>query len=162
MALGFTPPWAIDKNGKKIPTHYEIRENNVVQVVEHLGEDTSYPVVADPWLFIDLISTSVWDKSIPTKPILRVTPTAWARSLAFSSSSYLVGSAGWDELYTKQTGLGVNYSGMRNQYICHQQVVAVVQPTKPTWNLDQWRLDVGYVATVNAQCNPGTAGNIID
>lgn len=44
---------------------------------------------------------------------------------------------------------------MKDQYICHQQIVAIRDPLKATWNLDEWRADVGYLATVNAFCNPG-------
>lgn len=167
---GFTPPWAIDNEGKQIDTYYDIRGNTVIQVINHVNPDTVYPVVADPWLFIDLISSSYWTTTAPYGQTLRVTPTTWARTLAFSNTpsnplnSYFVGIAGWNELYTKQTGLNVNYNGLRNQFICHQQIVAVIAPTKPTWNIDKWRTDVGYTATVNAQCNPGLPGNgnIID
>jgi len=51
-------------------------------------------------------------------------------------------------------GLNVSLVGMEDQYICHQQVVAVREPKKPTWNLDEWRRDSTYAKTVAAQCNP--------
>ena len=70
-----------------------------------------------------------------------------------------MGVAGWNELYSKykNVGRGIkrNLSGMRDQYICHQQFAAIRSPRKPTWNLDEWRPDVGYVKTVVASCNLG-------
>jgi hypothetical protein len=112
-------------------------------------------VVADPWLWIDLIDHADWryvtDFSGWT---LMVTPTTWARA---NAGGYLVGVAGWDELYDKykNAGLDTNLGSMRNQYICHQRFVALYSPNKPTWNLDEWRPDVGYWETVNQKCNPG-------
>jgi hypothetical protein len=44
-----------------------------------------------------------------------------------------------------------NLGGMRDQYICHQQIAFA----KRTSNLDEWRPDVSYSATVRARCNPG-------
>jgi len=44
---------------------------------------------------------------------------------------------------------------MRDQCICHVQIVSVRSSRKPTWNLDEWRPNVGYAQTVNSACNPG-------
>lgn len=41
------PAWAYDANHKAIPTHYEIKGNELVQVVE-FDKDTVFPIVADP------------------------------------------------------------------------------------------------------------------
>ncbi|MFB9240304.1 DUF2599 domain-containing protein [Massilia antarctica] len=83
-----------------------------------------------------------------------------------NAGGYLVGVGGWNELYSKykNRGLNTNLGSVRNQFICHQQVVAVVQPNKASWNIDEWRRDVGYLATVNARCNPGQpgGGKVID
>lgn len=56
---GVAAPWAKDARGGDVPTHYEVRESTLVQVVEHRKADVSYPVTADPWLGRDLISR-VW------------------------------------------------------------------------------------------------------
>lgn len=47
------PPWAKDATGKSLPTEYEVNGTTVTQVVEH-AQGTKYPVVADPWLGIQL------------------------------------------------------------------------------------------------------------
>jgi hypothetical protein len=43
------PAWAVDATGVAVPTHYEIRGQELVQVVEHRAADVTYPVTADPW-----------------------------------------------------------------------------------------------------------------
>jgi hypothetical protein len=46
-------PWAVDAVGAAIPTHYAVRGNQLVQVVEP-SESTVYPVVADPaWNWVN-------------------------------------------------------------------------------------------------------------
>ena len=40
------PPWAVDANGDSAPTAYKLRDNVLVQTVEHVG--AVYPVVSDP------------------------------------------------------------------------------------------------------------------
>lgn len=152
---GFTTPWAKDNQGRDVATHYELRGNTIVQVVSHHG--AAYPVVADPWLWMNLIQDARWVFDTAAKGFtLKVTPTTWAR---VNAGSYLVGVAGWNELYSKYKDVGrrirTNINGMRDQYICHQQFVALRSPRKSTWNLDEWRPDVGYLKTVNASCNPG-------
>jgi hypothetical protein len=109
---GLAAPWAKDNQGRNVATHYELRRDAVVQVVAHHG--AAYPVVADPWLFIDLIQSATWapDEQGFT---LMVTPTTWARA---NAGSYPVGAAGWNELYSKykDVGRGIrrNLNGMRD------------------------------------------------
>jgi len=150
---GFAPPWALDRANHSVPTHYEVRGASVVQVVQHRDGAVQYPVVADPWLWKDLISSASWASSSQGWT-LKVIPTTWAR---LNAGGYAVGVAGWDELYSKykNRGLNTNLDGMRDQFICHQQIVAIRSPNKPSWNLAEWRPNVSYLATVNAQCNPG-------
>lgn len=43
------PPWALDADGRSIPTHYEIDGGRLTQVVDTADTaDVTYPVVADP------------------------------------------------------------------------------------------------------------------
>jgi hypothetical protein len=39
--------WAVDANGASVPTHYEVQDDALVQVVD-ASADTAYPVVSDP------------------------------------------------------------------------------------------------------------------
>lgn len=43
----FGEAWAKDANGEAVPTHYEVRDNTLTQVVD-FTEHTTFPVVADP------------------------------------------------------------------------------------------------------------------
>jgi hypothetical protein len=151
---GFSAPWAKDANGTALKTHYEVRSTSMVQIVDHRTAKVAYPVVADPYLGFDMIQSASWTYNSGYGFTLAVTPTGWSRSLA---GGYLPGVYGWNELYAKYSsrGLNTNLDGMRDQYICHQQVVAVRDPLKSTWNLDEWRPDVSYLQTINARCNPG-------
>jgi len=40
------PPWAIDANGAAVATHFEVRGETLLQIIDHDGAE--YPVVADP------------------------------------------------------------------------------------------------------------------
>jgi hypothetical protein len=86
---------------------------------------------------------------------LHVTPTLLAR---LSAGSFGAAWQGWNELYAdyKNVGRGIkqNVDGLKNQYVCHQVFVAVHSPRKVTWDLDEWRPDVDFWATVRASCNP--------
>ena len=42
------PAWAVDASGLKIPTHYEVTDDAIVQVVDRSTDGIAYPVVADP------------------------------------------------------------------------------------------------------------------
>lgn len=46
--LRILAPWATDANGDAVDTHYEIRGDSVIQVVDHTTPGVAYPVVADP------------------------------------------------------------------------------------------------------------------
>lgn len=101
----------------------------------HLSGNVRYPVVADPWLGLALVSNATCKQDNLCRWTLAVTPTLWAR---LQAGGYLPGVAGWNELYAKYKNVGrgikVNLGGMADQYICHQQVVAIRLPTKSTWN----------------------------
>ena len=43
----FDAPWALDAEGKEIPTRFEVDGNTITQIIE-TNEKTAYPVVADP------------------------------------------------------------------------------------------------------------------
>ncbi|WP_165070475.1 hypothetical protein [Marisediminicola senii] len=41
-------PWAVDASGAAVGTRYEIVDNSIVQVIDHVGSKVDYPIVADP------------------------------------------------------------------------------------------------------------------
>ncbi len=41
-------PWAYDANGTPVPTHYEISGDVLTQVVDHICDNYTYPITADP------------------------------------------------------------------------------------------------------------------
>lgn len=41
-------PWAVDSSGASVPTHYEVTDNAIVQVVDRSSDKVAYPIVADP------------------------------------------------------------------------------------------------------------------
>jgi len=41
-------PWAVDANGKDVPTRWVVQGNDIIQVVEHRSARYAYPIVADP------------------------------------------------------------------------------------------------------------------
>jgi len=48
-AIGYVAPaWAVDAEGRKVPTHYDVSGTTLIQVVEHRGKGFSYGIVADP------------------------------------------------------------------------------------------------------------------
>lgn len=152
---GVAAPWAYDSTGKRIETSFSLEGNTLIQHVRHRSAQVSYPIVADPWIGKSLIASAKWVNRSEGRTLM-VSPTGWAR---FNGGDYLVGNAGWNELYSKYKtkGLTKNLGGMKDQFICHQEFAFL----KSTWNLDEWRPDVSYAQTVNSKCNPG-GGKIID
>jgi hypothetical protein len=90
---------------------------------------------------------------------LQVTPAPWVRAaarLALSDISNVENTQAalaavdqlWAELKEKEPG--ADSLGMYNQLACH----LLGAPDKDTWNLEPWRPEVDFIATVAAQCNP--------
>lgn len=77
---------------------------------------------------------------------LSLTPTACGRQTSSEDTAYAV-----DELIRiSSSRYWANTHGMRHQPICH----LAIADSKPEWNLDPFRPDVGYAARVAAGCNP--------
>lgn len=57
-------PWAVDAQGTPVETAYVVQGNELIQVISHTSQDYKYPIVADPWMGIDLID-KVWWKISP-------------------------------------------------------------------------------------------------
>lgn len=134
-------PWAFDSNGRTVGTHYAVVEDRIVQTVEHRQDEVSYPVVADPAVrgtYIRSIEMVGAPNGITTSVFRTSNPDA----IKFPDAVY-------DEykLWVNSSYQGRKY---RDQLVCH----VVNAWTKQPWNLDSWRPDVGYAATVAAGCNP--------
>jgi hypothetical protein len=159
---GLLPPWAKDANGASVPTHYAVHGNSVVQVIDGNPAALAYPVVADPWYFIDLISWSKWKVDHIAANgryawTLQVYPTPWAM---VNSGNPLVAEAGWSELVSKDTyhTINTNVGSMHWQYDCHQllfaSILKLVQNGYVVYNLGEYQRDDGFVGTQLDKCNP--------
>lgn len=141
---GIAPAWATDADGNAVNTHYEVAGLTVTQVVEH-SESDSYPIVADPYLGLQMVQSTAWTTRDPRGRTLVVTPTGWARAFG---GAYLAGVYGWPEVESQQPSVRGN-SQMQWQYICHQQFAFF----KSTWNLDTWVRRGSYLDSVSHSCN---------
>lgn len=134
----FRPAWAVDAEGREVPTFYTINDGEITQTVEHAGY--SYPIVADPksGLYIKKVSL----KSDPRGTIVQVYPGSYP--------AMLPGSALYAD-YKRLVNSKFHGRKYRDQLVCHQNNA---MHFKKPWNLDSWRPDVGYARTVAKKCNP--------
>jgi Protein of unknown function (DUF2599) len=96
-----------------------------------------------------LVATSRWEQE-PAGFRLYVQPTGYGRRHAHQAPRRT-----FDEALTSAGKAPLKLSAstrqsLFNQLRCH----TVFARRKPTWNLETWRPDVGYLKTVLAQCNP--------
>jgi hypothetical protein len=139
---GISPAWAKDANGAELSTHYLLDGTTLTQVVEHTSTAVAYPVVADPWLGMQLISSTSWSGNT-----LRVYPTDYGRW-----GASLARSAAWDEVKAKTPGTRENTSSMTDQFLCHYDVRPITS-TKASWNLDLNRPYINYAVLLANKCN---------
>ena len=143
-------PWAIDKNGKKVPTHYRLEGDNLIQVVDHLDVNVEYPIISDPHFggtYIDAFDW-IWERKAGVLGwVLHVTPTYLGR---FTPEKILTSQFARAEL-VNSGWLDLNRYGMEMQYICHH-VYAWWRPG--AYHLEEWRPPANYFETVAAKCNP--------
>ena len=54
VAIAYAPaPWAVDANGTRVPTFFEVDGTTLYQVIRHRGREYTYGVVGDPaWAVI--------------------------------------------------------------------------------------------------------------
>ena len=80
---------------------------------------------------------------------LHIVPTASGRAAQ--------GAANDDEAWAEVLRLApdADQPGMRAQFDCHWTFARVVDPDKPSWNLEPWRPVVTDSQMVDARCNPG-------
>lgn len=142
------PAWAKDSRGASVPTWYEVDGVTITQVVHHASQPIdAYPIVADPYLGVDLFSYTAqgWELGQPTYT---------ARKSAFGNAIHLPGEGwvifaneGWNELKAKRPGV-LAKSTLKHQYDCH--VTGGYFNFAGDWNLEQHRYNhewwVGNVA----------------
>jgi hypothetical protein len=162
LIAGVAPAWALDATGKKVPTHFEVQGSTLVQVVDHRAAGYSYPIVADPWLFVDLISSFKWVASSQGSTIsVAVTP------MMAIVDSPVAAVAGWAELYDKvgRTGSSnlarLSGASMQQQWDCHAAGKVLIGiagwlgiDKRPTWDLETWRPVISNPLTaIASHCN---------
>ena len=102
-------------------------------------------------IFIDHVE---WDSK---NNRAKVYPTSFGRAEAVISKAnpitlFFAREAAWEEARALEPRL--NNNSMKDQFMCHWDLVSIRAPRKESWNLDAGRPDVGYWNTVFAQCNP--------
>ncbi len=91
IAAQVEAPWAIDAEGRRVPTRFELRDDAIRQVVDHRTGGFAYPVVADPKIFRCDAGLSICVKFTKkeTKAIAKRSGTAGVGATAFAA--YLCG-----------------------------------------------------------------------
>lgn len=151
LIAGVSEPWAVDADGRNVPTHYEFDGTTITQVVEHSAELHSYPVVADPWLGIDLYGSPY--VSFPSGGYsINVTPTAWGESFS-SVNNVGMWWAHRDEVVTKLGSSSWRWTtSIQEQFYCH---IAGYPLGLPEYNMESWRPLVYWESSLLFhECNP--------
>lgn len=102
----------------------------------------------DPYAGVALIEGIEWIAAIDGARLL-VYPSPAGQATEYPGAE----ERAWHEVVTAAPD--ANSTGMRDQFFCHWQWARLIAPNKPSWNLEPWRPEVGYPATVEATCNPG-------
>ncbi|MDN4613389.1 DUF2599 domain-containing protein [Leifsonia sp. F6_8S_P_1B] len=150
------PAWAVDADGRSVPTHYEVSGNSLTQVVDHRSGTFSYPIVADPYLGQALIAR-VDLGSEGGKPRYSVVKTAYGDNVAMGmlrpgNYDALLGATvmrteGWKDAVAKRPAM--NIATIKQQYDCH----TVYAPSKNPWNLEAFRGQNANWGVNPKQCN---------
>lgn len=170
-------PWAFDALGVPVPTRFEFRNGTLIQFVDFDASQSAFPVLADPYLWIDLISTvEVKTLSNYKKLIVAVTPwlgalyvTSVPASVPYGAGVIIAQTAGWAEVLDK---VKAKYgSAMRsyiearatfkNQWDCHAVGAPLIfvgtvlgTDSSPTWDLEGYRPPNANVGTwISTKCN---------
>lgn len=134
---GIAPAWAKDADGVSLPTHFEIDGTTVTQVVDHVSSDNvSYPVVADPWLGIDLFSKTSYT-TLNGQLRVNATKSLYGQGIHGPGTGQVIFlTAGWNELKAKRPRV-TEKTTLRQQYECH--VAGGFFNIAGDWNLEKFR-----------------------
>ncbi|MGC1333689.1 DUF2599 domain-containing protein [Pseudomonas sp.] len=145
-----------DSGGVLVPViRLETGTNQTLSVFKYRPQDQSEPLPPDPGGYprditrrcANYIDHVQWSGQGNTAS-LSITPTDCARQhIPEPEHAFAV-----DELVDRWASDArfINARGMRDQFRC----LMVTYPDKPEWNIEPWRPDVGYQATLAADCNP--------
>jgi hypothetical protein len=94
------------------------------------------------------IGSATWVRAAGGRS-LHIVPTA--------SGRVAQGAGDDDEAWSEVLRLAADADqpGMRAQFDCHWTFARLVQPDKPSWNIEPWRPVVTAEQMVDARCNPG-------
>ncbi len=154
---GFIVIQPTDSHKKLVPMNYYIDGNSIIQKVLHKDNMVSYPIetgiqTASSTSFSTYFQSSFWITR-DSKLSLSVTikDSGWQTSQG-SVGMALIISDSWNILKNRHQSSSYwsNTNGMKDQYECHANYAFNKRP----WNLETWRPDVSYAATVAAGCNP--------
>lgn len=119
LIAGLAAPWAKDASGRDLPTHFEVSGSTVRQVIDTSEPGIQYPVVADPYLGIDLFAY-VTRNQYMGYPRINANKSAWGQ-LNHSPDPggiTLFYTAGWNEVKAKQS-IVTSRATYQSQYRCH-------------------------------------------
>ena len=135
---GISPAWAKDAAGNEVPTRYIVDGLKLTQLVNHRSASTSYPVVADPWLGIDLFEYAGYG-SYNGDLQVNLRKSAWGQSNHLPGAGQSIfWTAGWDEARTKVPDIQSKET-LHQQYDCH--VGGGFGNLAGDWNLERFRPD---------------------
>lgn len=103
------------------------------------------PVLPPPY-----IASATWAQT-EVGPSLQIAPTQNGRDVSSPTS----GDEAWAEVLRLDPA--ADTPGMKDQFLCHWTYARLVQPNKPTWNIEPDRPVVSPDEMVRTRCNPGFA-----
>lgn len=91
VAAQVEAPWAVDADGRRVPTRFEVRNGTIRQVVDHRAGGFAYPIIADPKIFRCDAGLSICVKFTKkeTRTIAKKSGTSGVGATAFAA--YLCG-----------------------------------------------------------------------
>ncbi|HLU95848.1 hypothetical protein [Nocardiopsis composta] len=133
---GVGAAWAKDAEGRDVPTRYEVDGTTVTQVVEHTAEGIVHPVVADPWLGIDLFSET-WYDEYDGQLKVSAQKSTWGQFHHAPGAGWgIFLGPGWNELVEKRPRV-TEKPTLRQQYNCH--VAGGYFQIAGSWDLEKAR-----------------------
>lgn len=144
LVIGVAPAWAVDADGRAVPTHYEVQGSTLRQVVDHTTAAVTYPVVADPWAGQRLFDTVALAGYVRGAWNVKLVTSGWGRLIqagalgGWGQGQLILNGAGWVEATSRVSTLN-NRATYYQQYQCH--VLGAYTPASggPSWDLEGYR-----------------------